>query len=103
LGYNAEKSGISVGLMFALMWHLKGGTRMWGPGPWMAPMFGLWWIFPVVGLFVCLFFVILVVRALAGGGRFMCMGPHRDESEEIGRLRREIEDLREQMKKQQGS
>jgi hypothetical protein len=57
----------------------------------------------VVGLFVCLFFVIIVVRALAGGGRFMCMGSHRDESEEIRRLRREIEDLRQQMKKQQSS
>jgi hypothetical protein len=51
---------------------------MWGPGPWMGPMWGFW----------------------CGGGRFMCMGPHRHDSEETARLRREVEDLREQMKKQ---
>ena len=73
---------------------------MWGPGPWGAPMWGFWWIFPAIGLLFCLFFVIALVRMMSGGGRFMCMGPHHHESEEIGALRREVEELREQVKKQ---
>ena len=73
---------------------------MWGPGPWMGPMWGLWWIFPVIGLVICLFFVVAMVRMMGGGGRFMCMGRHHDDREETTRLRREVEDLREQVKKQ---
>ena len=49
---------------------------MWGPAPWMGPMWGFWLIFPVIGLLICLFFVIVVVRVIGGGGRFMCIGPH---------------------------
>ncbi len=73
---------------------------MWGPGPWMGPMGGVWWIFPVIGLLICLFFVIAMARMMSGGGRFMCMGPHNHESEETAKLRREVEELREQVKKQ---
>jgi hypothetical protein len=63
-------------------------------------MWGFWWIFPVIGLLICLFFVMAMVRMVSGGGRFMCMGPHQHDSEEAARLRREVEDLREQVKKQ---
>jgi uncharacterized membrane protein len=73
---------------------------MWGPGPWMGPMWGFWWIFPVIGLLICLFFVFAMVRMMSGGGRFMCRGPHHDDREKTARLRRELEELREQMKKQ---
>ncbi len=73
---------------------------MWGPGPWMGPMWGFWWIFPVIGLLICLFFVIAVARMMSGGGRFMCMGPHNHESEETAKLRCEVEELREQVRKQ---
>ena len=59
-----------------------------------------WWIFPLVGLLIFLFFVISVVRMIAGGGHFMCMGPHHDDSEETTRLRREVEELRDQVKQQ---
>jgi len=76
---------------------------MWGPGPWMGPMWGFWWIFPVIGLLICLFFLIVVVRVIGGGGRFMCMGPHHHDTEDTARLRREIEELREQVKKQQAA
>jgi uncharacterized membrane protein len=74
---------------------------MWGgQGPWMmGPMGAFWWIFPVMGFLVCLFFMIAMVRMMSGGGRFMCMGPHHDDREEAARLRRELEELREQMKK----
>ena len=44
---------------------------MWMPGPWMGPMWGFWWIFPVLGLLICLFFVIAMVRMMSGGGHFM--------------------------------
>jgi hypothetical protein len=73
---------------------------MWAQGPWMGPMWGFWWIFPVIGLLIFLFFVVSVVRMIGGGGHFMCMGPHHHDSEEITRLRRELEELREQVKKQ---
>ena len=63
-------------------------------------MWGFWWIFPVIGLAICLMFFVMMVRAVSGGGRFMCMGPHRDDGEETARLRRELEELREQIKKQ---
>jgi len=66
-------------------------------------MSGLWWIFPMVGLLICFLFIVLMVRAFACGGRFMCMGLHHHDSDEINRLRREVEELREQLKKQQGA
>lgn len=40
---------------------------MWGPGPWMGPMWGFWWIFPVIGLLICFFFVIAMVRMMRSG------------------------------------
>ena len=46
---------------------------MWGPGPWMGPTWGFWWILPVVGLAICLVFVFAMMRMMSGG-RFMCMG-----------------------------
>ena len=76
---------------------------MWGPGPWMGPMWGFWWIFPVIGLLICFLVVVVVLRTIASGGRFMCMGPHHHDSDEIDRLRRELEELREQVKKQRAA
>ena len=72
---------------------------MWGPGSWMGPMWGFWWILPVIGLLICIFLVIAMARMVSGHGRFMCMGPHHDDGEEIRRLRREVEELRGQMNK----
>lgn len=68
---------------------------MWGPGLWITPMWGFWWIFPVIGLLICLVFIVVVVRIVSSGGHVMCMGPHLPM-----RLRREIEELREELKKQ---
>ena len=73
---------------------------MWGPGPWMGPMWGFWWIFPVIGLLIFLFFVVCVVRLIGSRSHFMCMKSHHHDSEETTRLRRELEELREQVKKQ---
>ena len=67
-----------------------------GTGPWMGPTW--WWIFPVVGLAVCLFFMIAMMRMMSGGG-FMCMGRRDRESEETAQLRREVADLRERIEK----
>jgi hypothetical protein len=66
-------------------------------------MWGFWWIFPVIGLLIFLFFlffVFSVVLMVRGGGHFMCIGPHHHDSEETARFRRELEELREQVKKQ---
>ena len=72
---------------------------MWGPGLWMGPMWGWWWIFPVIGLLICFLLVVVVMR----GSRFMCMGPHHNDSDEIDRLRHEVEELRNKMNNQQAA
>lgn len=36
---------------------------------------------------------------MMSGGRFMCMGSHLHERKEVARLRGEVDDLREQLKK----
>ena len=62
---------------------------MWGPGPWMVPMWGFWWIFPVLGILLCIFFVAILVRTFVSGGHFMCIGAasarkRRDQSASPG-------------------
>jgi uncharacterized membrane protein len=69
----------------------------------MGAIWGFWWIFPVIGLVICFLFVVVVVRTIASGGRFMCMGPNQHGSDEINRLRHEVEKLREQLKNQQAA
>lgn len=71
----------------------------WGPGPWIGPMWGIWWIFPVIGFLIFILCVVFVVRMLTTGGHFMCSGPHRQDDEETARLRREVDALREQVNK----
>jgi hypothetical protein len=63
-------------------------------------MWGFWWLFPVIGLLICLGFMVAMMRVMAGGGHFMCMRRDDRDGEETARLRREVEDLREQIKKQ---
>lgn len=55
---------------------------MWGPGPWGAPMWGFWWIFPLIGLLICLLFIVAMVRFMGGRG-FMCMGSSSNDSEAV--------------------
>ena len=71
----------------------------WGAGPWMGPMWGFWWIFPLIGLLFFVLCIVFVVRMLTTGGHFMCSGPHQADNEETARLRREVDTLREQVKK----
>ena len=59
--------------------------------------------FLMIGLLVCFLFVVVVVRTIASGGHFMCMGLHQQGSDEIARFRHEVEDLREQLKNQQAA
>ncbi len=67
---------------------------MWW-GPWAGPMW-FWWIFPVVGLGICLLFVVTMIRGMRGG-RFMCMGRHDQGPAETSELRREVRELREEL------
>ena len=71
---------------------------MWGPGSCVGPMWGFWWIFPVIGLLICLFFVIAVVRMMSGGGRLearlgacvvLAVEAHLLETGDVGRTRDE--------------
>ncbi len=71
---------------------------MWGPGSWGASMWGFWWIFPLIGLLICLVFVMAMVRFMGGRG-VMCMGDHRRHASDEGtELRREIRELRKELK-----
>ncbi len=49
---------------------------MWGYGPWGAPIWGFWWIFPLIGFLLLLVCVIAMVRSTRGERRFMCIGGH---------------------------
>ncbi|MFI5375492.1 MAG: hypothetical protein ACHQ8D_12765 [Candidatus Rokuibacteriota bacterium] len=55
---------------------------------------------PVMGLLVCLFFVIAMTRMMGRGGPFMCMGPRHHDGDETAQLRREVEALRAEVRKQ---
>ena len=70
---------------------------MWGPGWWGPPMWGFWWIFPLIGFAICLVFVMAMVRAMSGGRGFMCMGGHGHGPDETAELRREVRELREEI------
>ncbi len=65
----------------------------WWNGP--PPMWGMWWIFPLVGLI----FVIVMLFAISrffGGGFGFCGGRRYDEIED---LKREMRDLKEEVAK----
>lgn len=74
---------------------------MWGPGWWSeTPMWGFWWIFPLIGMLVCLAFFVMMFRVMSTGRGAMCMGMggHRGvERDETAELRREIRALREEI------
>jgi len=71
------------------MWN----TEWWGP-----PMWGFWWIFPLIGMLFCLTFAILAFRFLSTGRGFMCMGGHQaTQIDEAAEMRREIRTLREEI------
>ena len=66
---------------------------MWGPGWWGGPMWGFGWISPAI----CLVFVIGMMRAMSGGGGFMCMGGHHHDTDDAAGLRRQVEELRDEV------
>ncbi len=66
---------------------------MWGAGPW-----AFWWIFPMIGLLICLGFLVMAFRFVGTGRGFMCMGGHRGMgNDEVAETRREINALREEI------
>jgi hypothetical protein len=70
---------------------------MWQAG-WCGPsMWGFWWIFPVIGLAICLVFVMAMIRAMSRGSGFMCMGGHGHTREGTAELRAEVGKLREEV------
>lgn len=72
---------------------------MWGPGLWGAPMSEFWWIFPLICLLLFLACFIAMIRSVAGGRGFMCMGRHNTgRTDESAELRRQIHELREEVR-----
>ena len=77
---------------------------MWGAGPWGAPMWGFWWIFPLIGLLICLSFLVMAFRFMSTGRGLMCMGEHQGMgNDEVAEMRREIHALREEIKQLKAS
>ena len=77
---------------------------MWMPEPWSGSMWGFWWIFPLIGMGVCLAFLIMAFRFMSTGRGLMCMGSHRaTDDEQTAALRREIHDLRDEIKQMRAS
>jgi hypothetical protein len=62
----------------------------------MAPMWGFWWIVPLVGFLICLVFIVAAAR-LVGGHGFMCMADHRSHASDETDLRREVRELRAEL------
>jgi hypothetical protein len=57
-----------------------------------------WWVLPIVGLTICVLFAVVMIRGICGG-HFMCMGRHGREADETSALRREVRELREELKR----
>lgn len=77
---------------------------MWGPGSWGPPMWGFWWILPLIGLFICLAFLVMAFRFMSTGRGFMCMGGHHGTgNDDFAEMRREIQALREEIKQLRAS
>ncbi len=65
----------------------------WWNGP--HPMWGMGWIFPLIGL-VFIIVALFAISRFFGGGRWFCGGRRYDE---IDDLRREIRDLKDEIAK----
>ena len=73
---------------------------MWGPGWSGSPMWGVGWIFPLIGLSFALVCLLMMVRWIARGGGPMCMGGHHGRGpEETEELRRQVRELREDVER----
>lgn len=72
---------------------------MWGWGPWGAPMWGVGWLFPLLGLLFVVVMVVFCARMMRGmmGGGGMCGHGGRPMGE-ADDLRREVHELREEIK-----
>ncbi len=72
---------------------------MWGLGPWGPGMWGLSWVFPLLGLLFMMVMIVACFRMMRGmmGGGGMCDrgGDHLSSMEA---LRREVRALREEIK-----
>ena len=67
-------------------------------------MWGFWWILPLLGLSICLGFLVVAFRFLSTGHGFMCMGGHRSMgNDEVAEMRSEIHALHEEVKQLKAS
>ena len=61
-------------------------------------------IFPLIGLAICITFLVMAFRFLGTGRGLMCMGGRRGmDNEETAEMRREIKDLREEVRQLRAS
>ncbi|HWO72580.1 MAG TPA: hypothetical protein VNN21_03390 [Dehalococcoidia bacterium] len=76
---------------------------MWGPGSWGVPMWGVWWIVPLLGLLFIVAMMIFCARMRRGvmGDGVVCSHRGRRVSE-TDDLRREVHELREEIRQVRG-
>ena len=71
---------------------------MWGP--WNGPMWGVWWIFPLIGMIVCFGFMAMMVWTFVRGGGVRCMTDHGSRgTDQHADLQRDVRELREEIQK----
>lgn len=75
----------------------EGGICNDGVGTVGSPSVGVLVDLPGRRAAICLMFFVLIVRAVSGGGGFMCMGGHDHGADETRELRREVRELREEL------
>ena len=72
--------------------------------PWETPMWGFWWVFPLLGVLVCLAFLVVAVRFMSTGRGFMCMGGRGGMGDdEAAAMRRETHTLRAEIEQLKAS
>ncbi len=66
---------------------------MWGP-----LTVGFWWIFPLMGLLMCVGCLLMMFRSATTGRGFMCRGGDGGRHiDEVSDMRRELNALREEV------
>ena len=67
-------------------------------------MWGFWWILPLLGLSICLGFLVVTFRFMSTGRGFMCMGGHRSMGNDgVAEMRRDIHALHEEVEQLKAS
>jgi hypothetical protein len=72
----------------------------WWYGNASCPVWGWWWVVPIIGIALCIV-MCMFFRSRFAGGRFCCWGSTRHP--DLKEMRREIRELKEEFSKIKGT